>query len=110
VLATLSADEAMKELARGALHRFSDWPNETVPKVAAGVYSIWMGRGETLVYVGMSGRSATEEKLAAARTGKKASGLHTRLASHWAGRRSGDQFVVYVADRLVLPPTAQPKK
>ena len=30
-------------------------------------------------------------------------GLCTRLASHAAGRRSGDQFCVYVADRLVLP-------
>jgi len=101
---TLSPAEAIKELATGAAHRFADWPNDHVPVVAAGVYSIWMGEhGETLVYVGMSGRSATEEKLTAARASNKASGLRTRLASHWAGRRSGDQFVVYVADRLVLP-------
>jgi hypothetical protein len=26
-----------------------------------------------------------------------------RLASHASGRRSGDQFCVYVADRLVMP-------
>jgi hypothetical protein len=30
-------------------------------------------------------------------------GLYTRLQSHASGRRSGDQFCVYVADRLVLP-------
>jgi hypothetical protein len=73
------------------LQGHQDWPNKAVPKVAAGAYSIWMG--EQLVYVGMSGRSATEEKLVAARAKKKASGLRTRLASHWKGRRSGDQFV-----------------
>jgi hypothetical protein len=30
-------------------------------------------------------------------------GIYTRLLSHASGRRSGDQFCVYVADRLVLP-------
>ena len=29
--------------------------------------------------------------------------MYTRLQSHSSGRRSGDQFCVYVADRLVLP-------
>src|SRR4051812_34518463 len=30
-------------------------------------------------------------------------GLYTSLASDAGGRRSGDQFCVYVADRMVLP-------
>jgi hypothetical protein len=30
-------------------------------------------------------------------------GIYTRLKSHASGRRSGDQFCGYVADRLVLP-------
>jgi hypothetical protein len=30
-------------------------------------------------------------------------GLITRLASHASGRLSGDQFCVYVANRLVIP-------
>src|ERR1700746_911805 len=30
-------------------------------------------------------------------------GLYTRLDAHASGRRSGDQFCIYVADRLVLP-------
>ena len=30
-------------------------------------------------------------------------GIYARLQSHASGRRSGDQFCVYVADRLVLP-------
>jgi hypothetical protein len=34
-------------------------------------------------------------------------GLYTRLQSHASGRRSGDQFCVYVADRLVLPTLSQ---
>jgi len=29
-------------------------------------------------------------------------GIYTRLQSHASGRRNGDQFCVYVADRLVL--------
>ena len=33
---------------------------------------------------------------------KSGTGLRSRLESHWFGRRSGDQFCVYVADRLVL--------
>jgi hypothetical protein len=34
-------------------------------------------------------------------------GIYTRLQSHTGGRRSGDQFCVYVADRLVLPALTQ---
>jgi hypothetical protein len=30
-------------------------------------------------------------------------GIYTRLQSHASCRRSGDQFCVYVADRLILP-------
>ena len=35
--------------------------------------------------------------------GKKRYGLVTRLNSHASGRLSGDQFCVYVANRLVIP-------
>ncbi|CCQ10161.1 hypothetical protein PALB_10260 [Pseudoalteromonas luteoviolacea B = ATCC 29581] len=34
---------------------------------------------------------------------KKKYGLITRLNSHASGRLSGDQFCVYVANRLVIP-------
>jgi len=76
-------------------HRFSDWPNANIPAVAAGVYAIW--EAETLVYCGMSGREL--EKAA----DKSRYGLVTRLQSHASGRLSGDQFCVYVANRLVIP-------
>jgi hypothetical protein len=33
-------------------------------------------------------------------------GLWTRLDSHASGRRSGDQFCIYVCDRLVIPTLA----
>ena len=76
-------------------HRFSEWPNADVPSVAAGVYAIW--EADTLIYCGMSGREL--EKAA----DKSRYGLITRLHSHASGRLSGDQFCVYVANRLVIP-------
>jgi hypothetical protein len=78
-------------------HRFSAWPNADLPAVAAGVYVVW--DENTLVYAGMSGREF--EKAVASE--KRRFGLVTRLASHATGRLSGDQFCVYVANRLVIP-------
>jgi hypothetical protein len=33
----------------------------------------------------------------------RAKGVHSRLASHASGRRSGDQFNVYICDHYVIP-------
>jgi len=79
-------------------YHFRDWPNRDIPLVAAGVYAIW--NDDELFYCGMSGRGIEK-----ARTDKrkKRYGLITRLESHASGRLSGDQFCVYVANRLVLP-------
>lgn len=85
---TNSSASPIVSLAIGPLYWFRDWPNEAVPD-GAGVYTIW-DRDGRFIYVGMSGRSIPH-------------GLPTRLHSHFSGRRSGDQFCVYVADRLVLP-------
>ena len=79
--------------------KFSDWPNKAIPNVSAGIYAIWNG-GE-LFYCGMSGREI-EKNLH-----KKKYGLITRLHSHSTGRLSGDQFCVYVANRLVIPSLKQ---
>tara|TARA_R110000737_G_scaffold314184_1_gene323886 strand:+ start:11563 stop:12003 length:441 start_codon:yes stop_codon:yes gene_type:complete len=76
-------------------YKFSDWPNKSIPQVAAGIYAIW--NGDELFYCGMSGREI-EKNL-----NKKKYGLITRLHSHASGRLSGDQFCVYVANRLVIP-------
>ena len=86
-----------KEFAWSSRYRFADWPNASVPNVAAGVYLIW--EEARLIYVGMSGR-----KIEAGREQHRSrAGLVTRLASHASGRLSGDQFCVYVANRIVIP-------
>ena len=79
--------------------RFSEWSSNQVPSVAAGVYLIW--KGEELIYCGMSGREIEKN------THKRKFGLITRLNSHASGRLSGDQFCVYVANRLVIPTLQQ---
>src|SRR5215467_14312866 len=91
----------LAELEFGPLHRFADWPNSIVPTFGAGVYTIW--QNSILVYVGMSGRSIGAETTRSDRP----LGLFTRLRSHADGRRSGDQFCVYVGDRLVLSSLSQ---
>jgi hypothetical protein len=93
--------ELLRALQGGQLYSFRDWPNRAVPQLAAGVYTIW--REDELIYVGMAGRSLTADHIAAGQAKAKQGGLFSRLGSHASGRRSGDQFCVYVADRLVLP-------
>jgi hypothetical protein len=92
----------VQELEAGPRHRFQDWPNDQVPRRAAGVYTVW--DGGRLLYVGMSGRAMTAADLEVRPNGRVvARGLWTRLNAHAAGRRSGDQFCVYVCDRFVVP-------
>ena len=99
---TAAADPAMSELLNGPLYRFADWPNQAVPHGRAGVYSVW--RGDEFIYVGISGRGmrATSETVDNLTT-KPQKGLWGRLSAHANGRRSGDQFCIYVFDRLLLP-------
>jgi hypothetical protein len=81
----------LERLRTGVLHRFADFHESAeLPRTGAGVYTIWDDDGR-LVYVGIAGRNIT---------GKGHTG---RLKSHYQGRRSGDQFCVYVGDRYVLP-------
>lgn len=68
------------------------------------MYTIW--RHDEFIYVGMSGRGATVEDFVAEQGLGQAKGLWTRLGSHASGRRSGDQFNVYVCDRYVIPALA----
>lgn len=93
--------ERLPLLEDGPLYKFSSWPNTAVPRVAAGVYSIW--RGQDYVYVGMAGRGQTTDSLRVRSAAERGTtGLFSRLNSHASGRRSGDQFCVYVCDRFVL--------
>ena len=86
--------EAVSALWQGAIHWFSDWPVGDVPQAGSLVYTIW-DRDGLFVYVGISGRSQGQSS--------RSKGPLGRLASHASGRRSGDQFLIYVCDRLVLP-------
>lgn len=77
-----------------------------------GVYTIWWhtdhrpahaGSGP-FVYVGIAGckpKAKPDESTPGRSKGRK--GLWDRLRTHASGLRSGDQFCVYVADRIVLP-------
>ena len=72
------------ELNQQSNHRFADWPNKEVPKGKPGVYLIY--QVNDLKYVGMASAN-----------------LYGRLNQHARGKRSGDQFCVYVGDRMVMP-------
>ncbi len=94
---------AFLEVEEGQLYPFRSWPNAALLNVCAGIYTIW--QDGKLLYAGMAGRALTEEQIAAERQTnlKSKKGLYGRLNSHASGRRSGDQFCVYVCDRLILP-------
>ena len=99
--ATASA-ASLTDRAKGVTSSFKDWPNSKVPTFGAGVYTIWHKDGR-FIYVSMSGRGITADTIHR----NTSHGIYTRLKSHASGRRSGDQFCVYVADRLVLPTLSQ---
>ena len=76
-------EQLWDELNQQPVHRFADWPNRDVPKGKPGVYLIY--QVNDLKYVGMASAN-----------------LYGRLNQHARGKRSGDQFCVYVGDRLVM--------
>jgi hypothetical protein len=82
--------EVVAALLEGSTHSFAAPLAPEVPTKGAGIYTVW-DEDEKLVYVGVAGRNPN------------GTGLATRLKSHASGRRSGDQFCVYVADHYVLP-------
>jgi hypothetical protein len=47
-------------LGSGESYSFADWPNAAVARFGAGVYTVWHADGR-FIYVGMSGRSITEQ-------------------------------------------------
>lgn len=92
------------EIMKQKIKRFRDWPDAEIPPVAAGVYCIWDKDGR-FIYVGMSGREISKRKHS-----RKIYGLVTRLGSHASGRLSGDQFCVYVANRIIIPELKEEEK
>ena len=90
------------ELSIAPLHRFADWPNKSIPFVAAGVYAIY-DNDNRFLYAGMAGASLTPSRTAELLAIKgRYSGLYDRLNSHASGYRSGDRFNIYICDLFVL--------
>ena len=88
----------VERLIKGPLYRFAEWRSSVVPPVAVGLYTVW--RDDELLYVGRSG-GADIRKLTDRRAAGKKSALYKRLHSHASGRKSGDQFCTYIADKIL---------
>jgi hypothetical protein len=84
------AGSVLEELETGLLSAFADWPNDELRGGGPGVYSVW--RGDEFLYVGISWQDEPGS-----------AGLFGRLNSHATGRRSGDQFCIYICDRFIVP-------
>lgn len=93
--------DLLYKLENGENYRFADWSNKSIPKIAAGAYTIW--HRDKFIYVGMSGRGLTEDKIERLRfDNRKPKGLYERLKSHASGGRAGDKFCLYICDRFIL--------
>jgi len=71
---------------------FSENPRHHIPDKGSIIYSIW-DKNQQFIYIGISG---LQKSL------KRRSPL-SRMISHASGRRSGDQFCIYVHDFYVVP-------
>ena len=91
----------LEELANAKLCHFKDWPNQQIPPVCSGVYTVY-DSSDHLIYVGMAGANLTRSRTLEKQQAGKQSGLYDRLRSHASGYRSGDQFNVYIGDLYVL--------
>src|ERR1035438_3771973 len=89
-------DNPVEALISGPLYPFSGGLHESLPVASHGVYTIW--KASQFLYVGIAGRG-----LDPTTSQDRMRGLKDRLDSHWRGRRSGDQFAVYVFDRFLVP-------
>jgi hypothetical protein len=71
---------------------FGDDPRKHLPTKGSIVYTIWDKEGR-FIYVGISGLQKSFEKR----------NPQSRMVSHTSGRRSGDQFCIYIHDSFVIP-------
>ena len=107
----------LKKLCPGSpSHRFEHWGDPEI-KPDPGIYTVW-DKHENFIYVGMAGRGVQASNTAdVADTQdpdkpkpKRKKGLLGRLHAHQSGRRSGDQFCVYVCDYFVVPTLDKPQR
>lgn len=85
----------LSHLWSGEKISFQNQPDDPIPDIAIGVYTIW--EGDRFIYVGISGREVHKESKT------KVRGLKQRLRAHWRGGLGGDQFAVYVFERITAP-------
>jgi len=71
---------------------FSEDPRKHIPAEGSVIYTVWDREGN-FIYVGISGLQKSVEKR----------NPQSRMISHASGRRSGDQFCVYIHDYFVIP-------
>ena len=71
---------------------FSEDPRRHIPNKGSIIYSVW-DKDEKFVYIGISGLQKSLEKRSPL----------SRMISHASGRRSGDQFCIYIHDFYVIP-------
>ena len=71
---------------------FSEDPRRHIPNKGSIIYSVW-DKDEKFIYIGISGLQKSLEKRSPL----------SRMISHASGRRSGDQFCIYIHDFYVIP-------
>ena len=71
---------------------FSEDPRIHIPNKGSIIYSVW-DKDEKFIYIGISGLQKSLEKRSPL----------SRMISHASGRRSGDQFCIYIHDFYVIP-------
>ena len=67
------------------------------------VYSIWDDEGKLFLYVGRSGPQKKDKPSKIKDEPPKIKDKLSRIRTHASGRRSGDQFCIYVQDYFVIP-------
>ena len=87
-------DERVRLLEEGSAHGFRDWPATHLEVGPSGVYTVW--NGDLFLYAGCGWKHRDEAN-------PTSPGVFGRLESHASGRRSGNQFAIYVCDRFVVP-------
>ena len=82
----------LSALFTGPSVKFSEEPRNHVPDKGSIIYTVW-DNNDKFIYVGIAGTQKSLDKRSPI----------SRMRSHKSGRRSGDQFCVYVHDMFVIP-------
>ena len=75
---------------------FAEDPRDYIPTNGSIIYSVW-NQDEEFIYIGISGLQKSLEKRSPL----------SRMIAHASGRRSGDQFCIYIHDFYVVTSLVQ---